>query len=108
MAVYKIRIEDKKKIKDITFKFPELMGEDARKLILGEYEALVNLQDRLYLARDEVRYLEKELENKMKEWDGKTDLFDIEFESTEKEVETSISNMVINGDTVYDCNKRRR
>lgn len=108
MAVYKIRIEDKKKIKDIIFKFPELMGEDARKLIIGEYDALVNLQDRLYLARDEVRYLEKELENKMKEWNGKTDLFDIEFESTEKEVETCISNMVINGDTVYDCNKRRR
>ena len=84
------------------------MGEDARKLIIGEYEALVNLQDRLYLARDEVRYLEKELDNKMKEWNGKKDLFDIEFESTEKEVETCISNMVINGDTVYDCNKRRR
>ena len=77
-------------------------------LLEKEYEALVNLQDRLYLARDEVRYLEKELDNKLKAWNGKTDLFDIEFESTEKEVETCISNMVINGDTVYDCNKRRR
>ena len=108
MAVYKIKIEDKKKIKDITFKFPDLMGEDARKLIIEEYEALVSLQDRLYLARDEVRYLEKELNTKMNAWNGKKDLFDIEFESTEKEVETTISNMVINGATVYDCNKGRR
>ena len=41
-------------------------------LLSEKYEALVNLQDRLYLARDEVRYLEKELDNnKMKAWNGK-------------------------------------
>lgn len=106
-TIYKIKVVDRKSIKNITFKFPELMNEQSAELIKEEYESLVGLQNSLYEARDNVRALEKELEARVKAWDAKKDLFDIEFESTEKEVVTHKSYMVINGDTVYDCNGRR-
>lgn len=83
------------------------MSSDYDLAIQSEYEALLELQDRLYLLRESVRQLEKEYKEAEEKWKGKQDLFDIEFETSEKEVKTQTSYMTINGKTVYDCNTRR-
>ena len=106
-TIYRVKVVDRKVIKNISFKFPELMNDNSEELVKAEYNDLVTTQDALYQARDEVRRLEKELDSKMKAWDAKKDLFEVEFESSEKEVVTHKSYMVINGDTVYDCNGKR-
>ena len=106
-TTHKIRVEDKTKIKHIHFKFPHLMHTNSEQEIKYEYEALCAKKQELYDARDRVRQLEKEYGRREKEWNSKKDLFDIEFESYEKEVKTTKSYMTINGKTVYDCNSRR-
>ena len=106
-TTHKIRIEDKTRIKSIKFNFPELMDTDSSTLIREEYYSLLETKEELQEARKAVRELEKELRKKEMAWNKKKDLFEIEFESTEKEVKTTKSYMVINGATVYDCNGRR-
>ena len=106
-TIYRVKVVDRKVIKNISFKFPELMSDNSEELVKAEYNDLVTTQDALYQARDEVRRLEKELDSKMKAWDAKKDFFEVEFECSEKEVVTHKSYMVINGDTVYDCNGKR-
>lgn len=106
-TIYKVKVVDRKVIKNVSFKFPELMSKQSEELIRNEYDDLIATQDALYQARDEVRRLEKELESKVKAWDAKKDFFEIKFESSEKDVVTHKSYMVINGDTVYDCNGKR-
>ena len=104
---HKIKVEEKNKIKQIHFKFPHLMHTNSEQEIKWEYEKLIAKREALYSAREEVRRLEKQVKELEKEWNSKKDLFDIEFESYEKEVTTTKSYMVINGKTVYDCNSRR-
>ena len=104
--IYIVKVEDKASIKSIKFKFPELMDANASNLIRDEYYALQETESELHSARDTVRSLEKKLAEMKKNWDAKEGLFDIEFDSYEKEVKTTKSYMTINGDTVYNCNKR--
>lgn len=106
-TIHKIKVEDKTRIKDIHFKHPELMNIDAFRLIKNEYYALIKTQKELYDARDKVRELEKKCKAMEDAWNAKKDMFEIEFESTEKEVKTLKSYMTINGAVVYDCNGRR-
>ena len=106
-TIQKIKVEDKTRIKHIHFKHPELVNNKAIGLIKAEYKALLEAQGELYEAREKVRNLEKKYAKLEKEWNDKKDLFDIEFESYEKEVKTTKSYMTINGKTVYDCNSRR-
>jgi hypothetical protein len=83
------------------------MDSHSEQEIKWEYEALCGKKRELYNARELVRQLEKECDRREKEWNAKKDMFDIEFESYEKEVKTTKSYMTINGKTVYDCNSRR-
>ena len=106
-TTHTIKVEDKTKIKHIHFKFPHLMHTNSEQEIKWEYETLCVKKAELYSARDRVRQLEKECDRREKEWNDKKALFDIEFESHEKEVTTTKSYMTINGKTVYDCNSRR-
>ena len=106
-TIHKIKVEDKTKIKSINFKFPHLMDTNSEQEIKWEYEKLCTKNAELHSARDRVRELEKEYARLEKQWNDKKDLFDIEFESTEKEVKTIKSYMTINGAVVYDCNGRR-
>ena len=106
-TIHKVKVVDRTKIKSVTFKHPELMGKEAEKMVKLEYRALMDAQEELYEAREKVRKLEKRLDAMQKAWNSKKDMFDIEFESTEKEVKTQKSYMTINGKTVYDCNSRR-
>lgn len=100
-TIHKIKVEDRTKIKSITFKHPELMGKDAEKMVKSEYRELLNIKEKLYAAREEVRRLEKLYGTLEADWNSKKEMFDIEFESTEKEVKTEKSNMLLNGKLVY-------
>ena len=106
-TIHKVKVEDETKIKSIKFKFPELVSNNAEQIITKEYYELIATKNELQYAREEVRRLEKLYNTLYQEWEAKRDLFDIEFESTKKEVKTTKSYMTINGKTVYDCNSRR-
>ena len=99
--IHKINVVDYAKIKRVTFKHPELMGKDAEKMVKLEYRALLDVKEKLYAEREEFRRLEKKYDTLEKNWNAKKDMFDIEFESTEKEVKTEKSNMLHNGKLVY-------
>lgn len=73
------------------------MSSDYDLAIQSEYEALIELQDRLYLLRESVRQLEKETKEAEEKWKAKQDLFDIEFETIEKKVKTEKSNLLLKG-----------
>ena len=100
-TIHKVKVEDRTKIKSVTFKHPELMGKDAEKMVKSEYRELLDVKEKLYAAREEVRRLEKKYDTLEKDWNSKKDMFDIEFESTEKEVKTEKSNILLNGKLVY-------
>jgi hypothetical protein len=100
-TIHKVNIVDRTKIKSVTFKHPELMGKDAEKMVKSEYRELLNLKEKLYAAREEVRKLERLYGTIEADWNSKKEMFDIEFESTEKEVKTQKSYLTINGDLVY-------
>lgn len=100
-TIHKVKVVDYAKIKRVTFKHPELMGNDAEKMVKLEYRELLDVKDKLYAAREEVRRLEKKYDTLEKNWNSKKDMFNIEFESTEKEVKTEKSNMLLNGKLVY-------
>lgn len=100
-TIHKVKVVDRTRIKDITFKNPELMNIDAFRLVKNEYYALIKAQNELYEARAKVRELEKKFKAMEDAWNAKKDMFDIEFESTEKEVKTEKSNMLLNGKLVY-------
>ena len=100
-TIHKVKVVDYTKIKSITFKHPKLMGKDAEKMVKLEYRELLDVKEKLYAAREEVRKLEKLYGTIEADWNSKKDMFDIEFESTEKEVRTEKSNMTINGALVY-------
>lgn len=99
--IHKVKVVDYAKIKRVTFKHPELMGKNAEKMVKLEYRELLDVKEKLYAAREEVRRLEKKFGTLAKNWSAKKDMFDIEFESTEKEVKTEKSNMLLNGELVY-------
>ena len=103
-TIHKVKVEDRTKIKSVTFKHPELMGKDAEKMVKLEYRELLDVKEKLYAAREEVRRLEKKYDTLEKSWNAKKEMFDIEFESTEKEVKTQKSYLTINGDLVYSYN----
>lgn len=100
-TIHKVKVVDRTKIKRVTFKHPELMGKDAEKIVKLEYRELLDVKEKLYAAREEVRRLEKKYDTLDKSWNAKKEMFDIEFESTEKEVKTEKSNMLLNGKLVY-------
>ena len=102
--IHKVKVDDYAKITRITFKHPELMGKNAEKMVKLEYRELMDVKEKLYAAREEVRRLEKKYDSLQKAWDAKKEMFDIEFECTEKEVRTEKSNMTVNGALVYSYN----
>lgn len=100
-TIHKVKVVDRTKIKSVTFKHPELMGKNAEKMVKLEYRALMDAQEELYEAREKVRKLEKKYDTLDKSWNSKKEMFDIEFESTEKEVKTEKANLLLNGKLVY-------
>lgn len=100
-TIHKVKVVDRTRIKSVTFKHPEIMGKDAEKMVKLEYRELLDVKEKLYAAREEVRRLERLYGALEADWSSKKDMFDIEFESTEKEVKTEKSKMLLNGKLVY-------
>lgn len=65
-----IKIEDRNRIENIKFKYPELMAEGAEEAIKSIYATLLDTENKLHKTRDLVRSLElkqKELQEKWRE-----------------------------------------
>lgn len=82
----KMIVEDRTKVREVHFKYPEMMNEGAQEEIKNDYNELLSLEEELYNAREVVRELEKKLTEKKKKFDEKTLLCTLEFETSEKEV----------------------
>lgn len=92
-----IKIHDKKVIKSIIFKYPELMKDNSEELIRKEYSDIIALEEELFKQREKVRELETLLDNKKTEFNTKSILFDLEFDSSEKEITLYKANVMIQG-----------
>ena len=97
MGVETIHIENRKKIKEIILKFPELMEKNAKEQIANEYYNILSKEEELHETRDKVRKLEDEIVKLRQEFNLKSNLFDIEFESSVKEVKSNKCSMTIQG-----------
>lgn len=89
--------QDRDKIEEIVFKYPEIMRDNAEKLIKEEYYNLLDLEEELYKARRKVIELEKAYEAKRELFNGKSNLFDLKFRTSEKEIITQESNVLFKG-----------
>lgn len=97
----KVISTNRNKIKNITCKHPELINDDAISKVERAYYDIINLQNALYESRDIVRDLEKKLDEAKEKFNSMSQMFDIEYETSEKIITTHKSNLTINGDLVY-------
>lgn len=74
-----INIDDKKIIKAVKFKFPQLMGEQAEHKVMLLYQDIIATDELLAKAREEVRSLEKELQDKKDEFNSLSSILEIEY-----------------------------
>lgn len=92
-----IHIENRKKIKDIIIKFPELMEPNAKNKIAEEYYNILSKEEELNTLRHKVWELEEEIKTLRNEFNLKSNLFEIEFETKEKTIETSKCGVMVEG-----------
>lgn len=95
-----IHIENRKKIKDIIIKFPELMEPNAKEKIAEEYYNILSKEEELHTLRHKVWDLEEEIRLLRAEFNLKSNLFDIEFETSNVEVVKGHCTTIISGDSV--------
>lgn len=95
-----IHIEDRRKIKEVILKFPELMEKNAKEQIANEYYNILSKEDELHETRNKVWKLENEISKLRKEFNLKSNLFDIEFETRGVEVVKGHCTTIISGDSV--------
>ena len=95
-----IHIENRKKIKDIIIKFPELMEPNAKEKIAEEYYNILSKEEELHTLRHKVWDLEEEIRLLRAEFNLKSNLFDIEFETSNVEVVKGHCTTIISGDYV--------
>ena len=80
-----MEIEDRTKIKDVIFKYPHLMSNDAEKRIIQDYKSLLELEDEIYKLREELRTLEEKRNKHKNVFDSQKDLFTLIFETYTKD-----------------------
>lgn len=94
----KVSVEDRRKIKDVKFLYPNLMSDTAKEDIIDEYNYILELEDNLDKEREYVRSLEGYLKEAREKFNTKSNLFTLEFE--DKEVEhvdrTEVNLSVVN------------
>lgn len=95
-----IHIENRKKIKDIIMKFPELVEPNAKDKIAEEYYNILSKEEELHTLRRKVWDLEEEIRLLRAEFNLKSNLFDIEFETSNVEVVKGHCTTIISGDSV--------
>ena len=82
----KIEIEDRTKVKEVIFKYPTLMSNDAEERIKDDYKTLLDLEEKVYSKREELRALEEKRDKHKSEFDNQKHLFTLIFETKTKEV----------------------
>jgi phosphomevalonate kinase len=92
-----ITVTDNRKIKNIVFKYPDLLASNAEEIIKNEYLSLLELKDRLRDTRSLVLELEKEVAEKEKKFRDITHNCTIEFETSQKECVTKKTSILIKG-----------
>lgn len=92
-----ISIVDKNKVVKVNFKYPELMSEDSEKLILDEYYSILDTERELQEERAKVRELEEIVKQKRQKFNDKSNLFELEFSTSNKEVSTTKSGVMFKG-----------
>lgn len=81
----KVSVEDRRKIKDVKFLYPNLMSDKAKEDIIDDYNYILELEDNLDKAREHVRSLEGCLKEAREKFNAKSNLFTLEFEEMEVE-----------------------
>lgn len=80
-----MKITDYKKIKEVTFKYPELMKENASEQIKNLFNTINKLEEEIADTRAQANIKEKQLNLLQKEWNSIKDIIDIEYETYEKD-----------------------
>lgn len=92
-----LKVENKNKVVRVIFKFPELMNPNAEEDVKKEYYELLDSERKLQDARDEVRKLEREYNEKKQSFHSKEGMFTLEFETETKEHITRSSGITLKG-----------
>ena len=95
--VEKLVVTNTRKIKSVTFKFPDIVSSDAEEIIKKDYQTLIELKDKLQEYRTKVREAEKEVAEAETAFKEKSHGCTIEFETSEKEYVSRQSSMLIKG-----------
>lgn len=80
-----VNVEDKRKIKSVQFKYPQLFNENAAQEIELLYYDILATEDNLESARNLVRNIENELKIKKDNFHVLSNMFTLEFETKEVE-----------------------
>lgn len=75
-----------KKIKRVTFKYPELMDKDSEQKVIDLFNTINTLKDNISDIRSEANLKEKELVRLQEEWNTINKLIIVDYETYEKEV----------------------
>lgn len=94
----RVSVEDKSRIKNVVFHYPNLMSENADEEIKEEYYKIQEFEELLDSARENVRHLESTIKELKNSFSSKASLFTLEF--VEMEVEhvdkTEVTLRVVN------------
>lgn len=88
-----LTVTDKSKIKDVKCKYPELYNPSVIERLKEDYYTMLEYKNILHSLRMEALRYENLLKEKSKEFNEKYTLFDIEFETYNKEYITEKSGL---------------
>lgn len=96
-TVQKLVVTNTRKIKSVTFKFPDIVSSDAEEIIKKDYQALIDLKDKLQEYRTKVIEAEKAVAEAEKAFREKSHGCTIEFETSEKDYVSRQTSILIKG-----------
>ena len=90
-------INDNEKIKEVQFKYPALMSEDATQRVREMFDSIVNERKALADMRMEVMRREQELKEREKEFQSLSSIFTLVFEKREiQEIRNECNLSIVN------------
>lgn len=95
--VQKLVVTNTRKIKSVTFKFPDIVSSDAEEIIKKDYQTLIELKDKLQEYRTKVREAEKAVAEAEQAFREKSHGCTIEFETSEKDYVSRQTSILIKG-----------
>lgn len=97
----KIIVEDKSHIKNIVFKYPDIMSEGAKYMIQGTLMRETEIKNKLWELRKEIYSLEEELKGIESFKTDLRNLYTLEYESKEIQVIKEECNILVNNKDDY-------